>query len=156
MIDTEKIVKFVEVDDGGSEYFDAALQIYLEAFPANERHSASVIRNRVAEGSSRLRVGLLNSEVVFMALLWPLQGTEFIVLDYMATNPLHRGKGLATSFMQQMDDELRKTNQLFILEVEDERYGQNVAERKRRKAFYRKLSARELKDVRYVLPPPAG
>jgi hypothetical protein len=151
-----KMVKFVEVHNTGDEYFVGALKIYRDAFPPNERHSDSVIRERVTGGRSRLWVGLQKGEVVFMALLWPLLGTDFIVLDYMSTNRSQRREGIATDFMQLMRTELRDRKEFFILEVEDERYGQNVAERKERKTFYRKNGAQELKNVRYVLPPLEG
>ena len=156
MIETKKKIKFVEVHDTGDEHFVEALKIYRDAFPPNERHSALVINERVTKGRNRLWVGLMKRKVVFMALLWPLAGTDFVVLDYMASDRSHRREGIATDFMQEMGTELRKKKEFFILEVEDERYGQNVAERKERKSFYRKSGAQELRDVRYVLPPLEG
>lgn len=150
------MVKFSKVADTNDRYFSEALKIYVNAFPQNERQSEATIRDRVSKGQNLLWIGYMNDELVFMALLWPLRNTGYAVLDYMATEASHQGEGIATAFMQRMEDDLRKKKSSLILEVEDEKRGHNIEERKRRKSFYRKNGAKELKNVRYILPPLEG
>ena len=150
------MVEFSKVADTNNRYFIEALKIYVNAFPLNERQSEATVRDRVSKGQNLLWIGHVNDELVFMALLWPLRNTGYAVLDYMATKASHQGQGIATAFMQRMEDDLRKKKASFILEVEDERQGHNIEERLRRKSFYRKNGAKELKNVRYVLPPLQG
>jgi hypothetical protein len=42
------------------------------------------------------------------------------------------------------------------LDVENPRYGNNKEQRERRVNFYKRLGAKEMKDVRYILPPLSG
>src|SRR5262249_52764757 len=130
----------------------AALEIYSEAFPPNERHPLSVIKERVKKGLNIAYVGRLNNKIVFMALLWPLKNTNFILLDYMATSAKQRGKNIGSHFMQEMRGTLEKEKKHFIMEIENPEFGNNKEEREKRVAFYRKNGAKELKSVRYILP----
>lgn len=146
-------MEFQEVKSTDSKDFHDAMEIYTEAFPASERHSIPVISQRVRDGLSKLYVGSSNGEISFLALLWPLKGTEFILLDYIATKATHRGKGIASDFLVAQKGKLRDTKQYLILEVEDPKLGD---EQKKRVSFYRRHGAKELEGVRYLLPPLDG
>ena len=143
---------FFQVTDTESDEFREAMRIYLQCFPLNERQPEQTIIERVRQGRNQLYAGRIENEIVFMALLWPLRGTEFILVDYLATSNKHRGKNIASKFMQ----ELRQLPQYFLLEVEDPAYGDNPVQRQQRIDFYLKNGARILKDVSYVLPPVQG
>jgi GNAT superfamily N-acetyltransferase len=149
-------VEFTEVTDVENPDFDFAINIYTGAFPANERHPANVVKERVKQGLSQLYVGRSGGDIVFMALLWPLKNTDFILLDYMATTALHRGKNIGSRFLQHMRKLLEENRKYFVLEVENPEYGHNKEERNKRIAFYKRNGAKELKDVRYILPPLQG
>jgi len=101
-----------------------------------------------------LFIGYLEDKVVFMALLYPLKNTDFILLDYMATDKDFRNKKIAGIFIKHILNKIPE--KYFLLEVEDPRYGTNKEEREKRLNFYKKLGAKELKDIRYILPPLSG
>jgi len=143
---------FFQITNTQTNEFREAMHIYLQCFPLNERQTEQTITERVQQGRNLMYAGRIDDEIVFMALLWPLQGTEFILLDYLATSHKHRGKNIASMFMQ----ELRKQQKYFLLEVEDPAYGDNTAQRQKRIDFYLKNGARVLKDVSYLLPPVQG
>jgi hypothetical protein len=90
------MVQFAEITNSQKEEIDKALQIYTHSFPANEKHPIELIRERIAKGLNRIFTGSIGDEVVFIALLWPLKDTDFILLDYMATSPEHRGKNISS------------------------------------------------------------
>ena len=143
---------FFPITHTESAEFREAMNIYLECFPINERQTEQTIIERVQQGRNQMYAGSINGEIVFMALLWPLHGTEFTLVDYLATSNKHRGKNIASLFMQ----ELRQQQKYFLLEVEDPAFGNNTAQRQKRIDFYLKNGARILKDVSYVLPPVQG
>ena len=147
---------FTEVTDVDSKDFNVAMEIYSCAFPVNEQQPLDVVKERVRRGLNQIYVGRDGHEITFMALLWPLKNTDFILLDYMATSVAYRGKNIGSYFLQSMREVLAGSNKHFIIEVEDPEYGENKEERQRRLAFYKKNGARELKDVRYVLPALQG
>lgn len=149
-------MEFIQITDIEEAHFKAALDIYECAFPANERHPLEVITARVAAGHNQLYIAHNENEVVFMALLWPLKNTHFILLDYMATNAASRGQNIGSRFLQYLHTIAQEQDTYYIIESEHPGYGDNKEERQRRIAFYKKNGAKELKDVRYVLPGLQG
>lgn len=147
---------FTQITDVNSADFKSAMDIYSDSFPENERHPIDVITNRVALGLNQIYVGRREGETVFMALLWPLKNSQFILLDYMATDAAHRGKNIGSHFLKFMQEKLQSTNHYFILEVENPASGDNQEDRQKRVSFYKRNGAKELKGVRYVLPPLQG
>jgi GNAT superfamily N-acetyltransferase len=133
-----------------------ALDIYADSFPANQRHPAEVIRERVAAERYTLMVGRREGEVVFFALLWPLRGSEFVLLDYMATKKTHRGEGIGAAFLKSVSRMAALEGKFLLMEVEDPTRGGNREERARRAQFYRRQGAKELQGVRYLMPGLSG
>ena len=149
-------LQFDIVRDTTSPEFAAAMAIYLGAFPAAERHPVETIRQRVADGRSQLHIARSADQVAFMALLWPLADTDFILLDYLATAPRFRGGGIATRFMEDMRARMTTQGKNLVMEVEDPASGDNSEERRRRFELYRHMGARRLEGVQYLLPPLQG
>lgn len=149
-------MQFKEINTVDSKEFNEAMEIYTEAFPASERHSVSIISQRVRDGLSKLYVGSSNNEITFLALFWPLKTTNFILLDYMATKATHRGKGIASTFLKEVREILRNTHEYLIMEVENSEFGDKQKEKEKRVRFYKRHGAKELKGVRYLLPPLDG
>jgi GNAT superfamily N-acetyltransferase len=149
-------VEFRELKQTQNKEFDEAMELYLKAFPANERHPIEVITERVRAGLSQLYVGSLGDEVIFMALLWPLRATDFVLLDYIATKDNYRSKGIASAFLEQMKTKLRSLDKYFILEVESPETAGNKVEKENRIAFYKRQGAKEMQGIRYILPPLHG
>lgn len=150
------MLDFLKVTDVNSKAFKAAMEIYSNAFPLNEQQPLHVIKERVEQGLSELYIGEVDKQIVFMALLWPLKNTDFILLDYMATTDSHRGKSAGSFFLQHISEILKANNNYFIIEAEDPDFGNNKEERERRVAFYKRNGAKELKDVKYMLPGMHG
>lgn len=152
------MLKFSEIKDVNHRDFKEAIRIYTESFPPNERHSTDTIEKRVKEKLYQMFIGRLNDKVVFMALLYPLKNTNFILFDYMATDKKFRNKGIGIEYMKNVLRIFKKNtfNKYLILELENPKYGDNKEQRKRRVKFYKRFGAKELKNVRYVLPPLSG
>ena len=148
------MVKFSEIKDINHKDFEEAIKMYEESFPSNERQSIDTIKKRIKENLYQMFIGRLKNEVVFMALLYQLKNTDFVLLDYMATEENFRNKGIGTRFIKNILGKI--TPKYLILEVENPNYGNNREQRERRVNFYKKLGAKEMKDVRYILPPLSG
>jgi len=141
------MIEFSEVKDTNSIEFDKALCIYAESIPASERQSTETIKERVSAGTEKLFVGVINGGVALMALLYPLEGTEFVLLDYMAVKEEHRKRGLGSEYLRNIYEIAGLKNKLL---------GGDRETRQRRVYFYRKNGARILKNIRYMLPPLQG
>jgi GNAT superfamily N-acetyltransferase len=149
-------MEFKEINRVDSREFSEAMEIYAEAFPANERHPAPLIAERVRDGLSKLYVASSDDEITFIALLWPLKTTEFLLLDYMATKATHRGKGIASAFLTELGKKLSNSGQYLVMEVEDPKVGDRQNEKEKRVKFYKRHGAKVLEGVRYLLPPLDG
>ena len=132
--------------------FTAAMDIYNNAFPQQERQPAAIISERISDGRNELIVGRLNKKIVFIALLWPFESSPFILLDYMATHPDYRRQKIAAGFLQQMKVLLNQTHKYLILEAEDPAFGPNREQRQQRVHFYRANGARQFAGIQLTLP----
>ena len=148
------MIKFSEIKDINHRDFEEAIRIYEESFPSNERQSIYTIKKRIQGDLYKMFIGRLKDKVVFMALLYPLKNTDFILLDYMATDENFINKSIGTDLIKNILGKI--TPKYLILEVENPNYGNNKEQRERRIKFYRRLGAKEMKNVRYILPPLSG
>ena len=148
------MVEFSEIRDITHNDFKEAIKIYEESFPSNERQSIDTIKKRIKENLYQMFIGRSKDKVVFMALLYPLKNTDFILLDYIVTDENFRDKGIGTDFIKNILGKI--TPKYLILEVENPNYGNNKEQREKRADFYKRLGAKEMKDVRYILPPLSG
>ena len=148
------MVRFSKIRNIDHKDFEEAISIYQESFPSNERQTKDTIKKRINENIYQMFIGHLENKVVFMALLYPLKKTDFILLDYMATEESFRGKTIGTFFIKNILKKIKP--KYLILEIENPRDGNNKTQRKQRMKFYKRLGAKQMKNVRYILPPLSG
>jgi len=150
-------VEFKHLGDVNSRQFKEAIGIYVESIPRSGRHPVPVIEERVVSGKEKMFVNFsARNHVTFVALIWPLKGTDFVLLDYMATKPGYRNKGIGSEFLRNIFGISMLKNRHVIVEVDDPRYGKSRAIKARRVEFYRRNGAKEMKNVTYLLPPLSG
>ena len=75
--------------------------------------------------------------------MYPLAGTRFILLDYLAVKEGYRNKGLGSTFVKNIFRLSQEKNKTFIIEVDDPRAGDDQEIRKRRVAFYEEMGRRK-------------
>jgi hypothetical protein len=149
------MTKFSEVKDTNTTQFTQASTIYTESIPAAERQPVDTIKQRIQSGKEKLYIGEKDGEVSMMALLYPLENTQFVLLDYIAVKEEHRKHGVGSEFLKNIYKITGFRDKLFLCEVEDPKTGttQEQETRQKRVYFYRKNGAKILKHVHYVLPP---
>jgi hypothetical protein len=146
------LLEFQDIVDVKEAYFNQAIQIYEEAFPSNEKQSIDIIINRIKEGKSKLVVGIIETEVVCMSLIWDFNSLHFVLLDYMAVSKNHRNKNIGSQLYQHLSKIINSINKYMIIEVESHLFGNNYTERKRRINFYIQNGSYILDGVNYILP----
>lgn len=150
------MTEFSQIADVTSKTFEDAIAIYSEAIPVAERQSIDTIKERIQSGKEKLYIGFVDGKVALMALLYPLEESQFVLLDYMAVKPEYRKHGLGSEYLKNITRITGLKNKLFLFEVEDPKTGPDQETKQRRVYFYRKNGAKILKHVRYVLPPLQG
>jgi GNAT superfamily N-acetyltransferase len=149
-------VKFYEIADVSSIEFEEAMTIYVESFPENERRPVATIKMMLISRKSHLITGRMENETVFMALLYPLKGTSFLLGDYLATAKRYRGRGIGKMFLRSIFDVLDDIQFKYFLIQVDNPYLNRDEMKIKILEFYKKLGAKELKGIRYILPPLQG
>jgi GNAT superfamily N-acetyltransferase len=150
------MTEFSQITDVTQKSFDDAMVIYTQAIPPAERQSIDTIKENIQSSKEQLYMGTIDGKVALMALFYPLDGTQFVLLDYMAVKPEYRKHGLGSEFLKNIYRITGLKNRFFLIEVEDPKTGPDQETKQRRVYFYRKNGAKILKQVRYVLPPLQG
>lgn len=149
-------IKFIRVTNLNNHHAEQAFAIYRKSFPSNERQKEEVVWQRINSGSEELFAGLRDDEVISMGLVFNLSNSEFVLLDYVAVLERERRSGTGTLFMQYLIQRYDQSNKQIILEVEDPGEGKEPEGRQQRVNFYRRLGAKCLQDVHYILPALDG
>lgn len=107
--------------------------LYLEAFPKYERKPLGLIWLTQRRGLSH--VWCIEEAGVFVGLAITLNVKDLVLLDYFAIDKKRRGGGLGTKSLRMLQKHYK--GKRFFLEIESVyEKASNLAERKRRKAFY--------------------
>ena len=108
-------------------------QLYISAFPACERKPLTVIRYKQHKKAADVWVIEDGSEFVGLAI--SMKGTDLVLLDYFAIDGEKRNMGYGGKALKLLQE--KYTDNRFFLEIErTDVEADNLAERKRRKAFY--------------------
>lgn len=147
---------FHHVAGDSNALFDEAMAIYLASFPSNERRPVANIALQLAENKANLHVGIIDNEVVSMALLWRFSDSEFLLLDYLAVKSELRNLNVGARMFQYLAVLANKDNRYIIIEVENYLFGDNNLQKKKRVNFYIRNGCYLLLDVPYKLPALDG
>ena len=156
MINNNTKLTFRQILNINDIHFGKAINIYNESFPSNEKQPLSLIKKRITEKKSNLFVGLVNEEVICMALLWDFKDLEFVLLDYMAVDKEYRNNKFGTCLFKFLSNKLNSRNKYMIIEVENYLFGNNKELRKKRINFYIRNGAYVLHEIPYLLPSLDG
>ena len=133
------------------------LEIYRHSFPAEERQPDDILLERFQSGKEELHVALgPDGKVVGFAGLWPLKGTSFCLLDYLAVREDCRGQGWGGAWMRHLESWMLQKQAYLLIEVENPEFGGNPSSKQSRIDFYLHNGAVLLNNVRYLLPDLEG
>jgi GNAT superfamily N-acetyltransferase len=150
------LVEFQEIKDISSDDFKEAMGIYLTSFPENERRPVASIEIDIDRGKARLIVGRMDDRVVSMALFHPIKGTRYLFGDYMAISKEYRSRGIGEQLLKNVFCIFNDAEFDHIFgEFENPYFDENEL-KMRRINFFKRMGMKELKNVRYLLPPLQG
>ncbi len=125
-------------------------------FPENERRPIASLESEISSRKSRLIVGKIEGRVAFMSLLHPVKGTSFLLCDYIAIAEGYRNLGIGERFLKNIFSILSDIEFSCCLYEVENPYLDRDELKKRRVRFFKRMGMKELKDVRYLLPPLQG
>ncbi len=114
----------------------AVEELYMQAFPPEERKPFSLILAKVEEGHMEILV-MEDEENTFLGLAITILYKDRVLLDYLAVSPDKRGQNIGSTTIVALKK--RYAGKRMIIEIEDpDTPADNTAERVRRRAFYLK------------------
>ncbi len=149
------MLDFQQVQEIDTSDFQKIINIYIDAFPENQRLSVELLSQRIKTNIDQLFVGYWQQQAISMAILHSLDH-DFIFLVYLAIDKDYRSQGIGKKFLEYILNYCAGLNKSLILEVDDPDFGNEKDIRIKRINFYKKLGAKELRNVKYVLPPLTG
>jgi GNAT superfamily N-acetyltransferase len=134
--------------------FDGLVRVYEASLAASERKSVASLQEMLARPEYVFLAAIENGCVIGFAIAIALMGSDAALLEYMAVDAEFRGRGVGGALFGAVAEWHGMTDRFLLVEVDSEH--EDSAEREqraRRKAFYRRLGARELGGLRYIMPP---
>ena len=148
---TDLPIRFAELDDADDPRFAGMIGLYEDSIPERERKSRDAVRAMATSKAHRVVVAQRGKDVIGFFLLYI--GDAIALLEYLATAPALRGRGLGARLYEQA--RRAAGHRPLIVEVESDREAcADAALRARRIAFYRRLSCRRIEDLDFILPLP--
>ncbi len=117
-------------------------RLYQSAFPRCEKKPFPMIRSMCKKGKSD--VWYFEEGGRFAGLVITINGPDKVLLDYLAVEKKHRGKGFGSEMLWQMREQYAGKGVFLEIETVTEE-AENYEERKRRKSFYLSNGMTELK-----------
>jgi GNAT superfamily N-acetyltransferase len=152
---------FRQITNPADPAVGAMTRIYCEAIVAAERKPDEWIAEAVGRGDFRVVAASCNDQVVAMATAFvPGDASDWALFEYLAVDERFRGRGIGAGIFRHVVDLL--VDRAVLLEVDSDRDPSPLQhERTRRLAFYRRMGARRVRGLRYILPldadpPPPG
>lgn len=121
------------IKNATSKQMDSIYELYMEAFPEDERKPFNLIKQKAREGKMEILAIMEQEEFVGLAIT--ILYHDMVLIDYFAMHKAYRGQGLGGKAIEELK-ECYKNKRLFLeIEILDEK-AENYQERVRRKAFY--------------------
>ena len=108
-------------------------RLYREAFPKCERKPFSIIKKMTKAGKSD--IWYFSDEDGFAGLITTINGSDTVLIDYLAVCRKRRGKGLGSEMLRLFFEKYSDFGVFLEIERPDEK-AENNEERLRRREFY--------------------
>lgn len=136
--------------------FREAYAIYETAIPKAEQKTRRQMLAGLKHPGFRFWAFEHEGEIAGIAVLYASASNNTLLLEYLAISPKLQGKGLGSTLFEAAFEASRMdARTLMVIEVDSEKEDVSVKEKRirlSRKAFYRRLGAREVEGFDYILP----
>jgi GNAT superfamily N-acetyltransferase len=147
-------MRIQRISGGDEGEFAGLVRVYEASLAASERKSLAALNAMLARPEYLFLAAVEDGSVLGFAIAIALIGSDAALLEYMAVDVGLRGRGVGAALFGAVAGWSGIADRSLLVEVDSEREGSVEREqRARRKGFYRRLGARELEGLRYLMPP---
>jgi len=147
------MVRLEQLLSSSPSEFEGVLRIYTEAHPASERKSADALAHMIARPEYLFLAAIEADAVVGFAIATAFADSDAALLEYMAVDASHRGRGLGRQMFRAVAEHALMAERFLLVEVDSDRTDSaDAKDHARRMQFYRRLGCRQIKGLAYVMP----
>lgn len=149
------MINFYNITDRQNQEYYEALEVYKAGTPDDLQLKDEVIHEKIDSGNAVIIMGKQNVVPAFMAMLWKLEGTHFMVNEIISVIPSFKDVPFSKMYFDVLKhSEYYQTNHI-LFEAEDPDFG-NKAERLEKLNYYFSHGFQYLKDIKTIVPHPLG
>ena len=152
--DEDDEMRIQRIGEQDEAEFAGLVSVYEASLAAGERKSVDALRAMLVRPQYVFLAAMNEARVIGFAIGIALIGSDAALLEYMAVDAEFRGRGVGAALFRAVVEWPAIAGRFVLVEVDSHREDSaEREERARRKAFYRRLGARELDGLGYIMPP---
>jgi len=149
------MINFYNITDRENQEYYEALEVYKAGTPDDLQLKEDVLHEKMDSGNAVILMAKQNIMPAFMAMLWKLEGTHFIVNEIISVIPSFKDVPFSKMYFDVLKHSEYYQNNHIIFEVEDPDFG-NRQERLEKLQYYFSHGFQWLKGVKTIVPHPLG
>ncbi|OYT16299.1 MAG: hypothetical protein B7C24_08540 [Bacteroidetes bacterium 4572_77] len=147
------MIQFYNITDRQNQEYLEAIEVYKASTSENQQISPETIDEKMDSGNLVIILGKQNVMPVFVAMLWKLEGTSFMVNEVVAIIPSFQHLDFGKMYFDVLKHSDYYQNNHILFEAEDPDFG-NKEERKAKLDYYFLHGCQWVKGVKTVVPMP--
>lgn len=149
------MINFYNITDRQNQEYYEAIEVYKAGTPDELQLKTEVIDEKMDSGNAVIIMAKQNVMPAFMALLWKLEGTDFMVNEIISVIPSFKDVPFGKMYFDVLKHSDYYQNNHILFEAEDPEFG-NKTERTERINYLLTHGFQWIKDVKTIVPHPTG
>jgi len=150
------MINFYNITDRQNQEYYEAIEAYKAGTPDELQLKTELIDEKMDSGNAVIIMGKQNIVPAFMALLWKLEGTNFMVNEIISIIPSFKDLPFGKMYFDVLKHSEYYQNKHILFEVEDPEFGPDRAERLEKIDFYFSHGFQWMKNIKTIVPHPTG
>ena len=149
------MINFFNITDRQNQEYYEAIEVYKAGTSDELQLKPEVIDEKMDSGNAVIIMAKQNVMPAFMALLWKLEGTNFMVNEIISVIPSFKDVPFGKMYFDVLKHSEYYKNNHIIFEAEDPEFG-NKEERTERINYLMSHGFQWIKGVKTIVPHPTG
>jgi len=152
-VKTKEMINFYNITDRQNQEYYEAIEVYKAGTADELQLKTEIIDQKMDSGNAVIILGKQNIMPAFMALLWRLEGTPFMVNEIVSVIPSFTDVPFAKMYFDVLKNSEYYQKYHIIFEVEDPEFGQKD-HKINKMNFYFSQGFQWIKGVKTIVPHP--
>lgn len=149
------MINFYNITDRENQEYYESVEVYKAGTADELQLKPEVIDEKMDSGNAVIIMAKQNVMPGFMAMLWKLEGTNFMVNEVISIIPSFKEVPFGKMYFDVLKHSDYYQNNHIIFEVEDPEFG-NKTERLEKINYYFKYGFQLIKDLKTFVPDPVS